>query len=64
MSNSSDILQYVKDKNIHEPEFIQAVEEFLESVVPYVSETAKYQDTNILRRIVELLHVTIMIVLV
>ena len=53
MSNSSDILKYVKDKNINEPEFIQAVEEFLESVVPYVSENAKYQDTNILRRIVE-----------
>ena len=53
MSNSSDILKYVKDKNIHEPEFIQAAEEFLQSVVPYVSENKKYQDTNILRRIIE-----------
>ena len=53
MSNSSDILKYVKDKNIHEPEFIQAAEEFLQSVAPYVSENKKYQDTNILRRIIE-----------
>ena len=53
MSNLSDILKYVKDKNVHEPEFIQAAEEFLESVFSYVSETEKYQDTNILRRIIE-----------
>ncbi len=53
MSNSSDILKYVQDKNIHEPEFIQAAEEFLQSVAPYVSENKKYHDTNILRRIIE-----------
>ena len=53
MSSSSDILKYVKDKNTHEPEFIQAAEEFLESVVPYISKKTKYQDTNILRRILE-----------
>ena len=53
MSSSSDVLKYVKDKNTHESEFIQAAAEFLESVVPYISKKTKYQDTNILRRILE-----------
>ena len=53
MSNISNIMSSVKSKNVNEPEFIQAVEEVLESVVPYINKTAKYKDTNILQRIIE-----------
>ena len=53
MVNLPDILQYTKARNTNEPEFIQAVEELLDSVVPYVNKTPKYKNTNILNRIIE-----------
>jgi glutamate dehydrogenase (NADP+) len=43
----------VKEKNGHEPEFLQAVEEVAEAVIPVIEETQKYKDANILERIVE-----------
>lgn len=43
----------VSKRNPNEPEFIQAVTEFAQSVIPFVSENPKYQDANILDRIVE-----------
>ena len=53
MSNLLDLVNHVKTKNPHEPEFIQAAEELLEAVVPYVEQHKKYKDTNILNRIIE-----------
>jgi len=43
----------VKAKNGHEPEFLQAVHEVAEAIIPFVEEHPKYQNSNILERIVE-----------
>ncbi len=43
----------VKEKNGHEPEFLQAVEEVAEAVIPVIEETPRYKDSKILDRIVE-----------
>jgi len=43
----------VKAKNEHETEFLQAVTEVAEAVVPFVMENPKYADAKILQRMVE-----------
>jgi glutamate dehydrogenase (NADP+) len=43
----------VKTRNAGEPEFIQAVKEVVESVMPLIMENPRYQRANILERIVE-----------
>ena len=43
----------VKAKNGHEAEFLQAVEEVAEAVIPFIAENPKYDRANILERIVE-----------
>jgi glutamate dehydrogenase (NADP+) len=48
-----DFMAQVKLKNGHEPEFIQAVEEVAEAIIPFIAEHPKYQSANILSRIVE-----------
>ena len=40
-------------KDGHEPEFIQAVEEVAETVIPFIESNEKYKKTEILERIVE-----------
>jgi glutamate dehydrogenase (NADP+) len=40
-------------KDGHEPEFIQAVEEVAETVIPYIENNTKYKEAKILERIVE-----------
>ena len=40
-------------KDGHEPEFIQAVEEVAETVIPFIESNEKYKKTKILERIVE-----------
>lgn len=46
-------MEGVKKKNPNEPEFLQAVHEVVETIIPYVSEHSKYQDAKILERITE-----------
>lgn len=46
-------MESVKARNGHEPEFLQAVEEVAESVIPFMEENPKYKQTKILERIVE-----------
>lgn len=46
-------MQAVKAKNGHEPEFIQAVEEVAETVIPFIQDNPKYGDAKILERLVE-----------
>ena len=46
-------MQGVVVKNNHEPEFIQAVEEVAETVIPFIEENPKYKSAKILERIVE-----------
>ncbi|MCW4004750.1 MAG: NADP-specific glutamate dehydrogenase [Candidatus Bathyarchaeota archaeon] len=48
-----DFMVYVKEKNPHQPEFHQAVEEVITSVWPIIENNPKYQSANILERIIE-----------
>ncbi len=43
----------VKVKNGHETEFLQAVEEVAEVVIPFIADKPQYQDAKILERMVE-----------
>jgi glutamate dehydrogenase (NADP+) len=49
----ADFVQYVQQRNPHEKEFLQAVEEFYISVVPALDRNPRYRDERILERIVE-----------
>ncbi|QMU63123.1 MAG: NADP-specific glutamate dehydrogenase [Flavobacteriaceae bacterium] len=46
-------MDLVKQRNHHEPEFIQAVQEVAETVIPYIVEHKMYHGKNILLRMVE-----------
>mgnify|MGYP000975465919 CR=1 FL=1 len=46
-------MEKVRNRNPHEPEFLQAVEEVAEAVIPFIAENRKYEDARILDRIVE-----------
>jgi len=46
-------LQSVAKKNPNEPEFLQAVKEVAEAVIPFIEENKKYQDKMLLERMVE-----------
>ncbi len=48
-----DFMGKIEAKNSHEPEFLQAVREVAETVIPYTEENPKYKETNILERICE-----------
>jgi glutamate dehydrogenase (NADP+) len=53
MQYVDDILKLVKTKNPGEPEFHQAVEEVLESIVPVLQKHPEYQKAKLLERLVE-----------
>ena len=46
-------LESVKARNNNEPEFMQAVEEVAETVIPFIEDNPKYKEAKILERIVE-----------
>ena len=46
-------LDLVKEKNSHEPEFLQAVHEVAETVIPFIEENPQYQNKMLLERMVE-----------
>jgi glutamate dehydrogenase (NADP+) len=46
-------MEKVRAKNQHEPEFLQAVEEVAETVIPYVEDHPAYKKANILDRLAE-----------
>lgn len=48
-----EFMAKVKAKNSNEPEFIQAVEEVVETIIPIFKDNPKYVKHNILERIVE-----------
>lgn len=49
----ANVFSKVKDQNGHEAEFLQAVEEVFESLVPVFDKYPKYIDENLLERLVE-----------
>lgn len=46
-------LEFVKKNNAHEPEFLQAVHEVAETILPFIEENPKYQGKMLLERMVE-----------
>jgi glutamate dehydrogenase (NADP+) len=46
-------MERVRAKNGHEPEFLQAVQEVAEAVIPFIESNPKYKTNKILDRIVE-----------
>ncbi|MBR9831997.1 NADP-specific glutamate dehydrogenase [bacterium] len=46
-------VQNVSAKNPHEPEFMQAVHEVAETVIPFIESNPKYKQGNLLERMVE-----------
>ncbi len=52
-SQIDSFMEGVKAKNSHEPEFLQAVEEVVETIIPFIEENPKYKKANLLERMVE-----------
>jgi len=46
-------MESVKTRNANEPEFLQAVHEVAEAVIPFLENNKKYKDARILERVVE-----------
>ena len=54
MSTSTDkFVSYVSQKNQNEPEFLQAVHEVAETVLPFIAANPQYQGKMLLERMVE-----------
>lgn len=53
MSYASSVLEKVMQRNAHEPEFLQAVKEVLESLEPVVERHPEFAKAGVLERIVE-----------
>ena len=49
----NEFMKMVKSRNNHEPEFLQAVKEVAETVIPYIANHDIYNGKNILLRMVE-----------
>ena len=46
-------MQYVMERNANEPEFLQAVHEVAETVIPFMERNPKYKDRALLERMIE-----------
>ncbi|WP_449453965.1 NADP-specific glutamate dehydrogenase [Streptococcus suis] len=53
----ASVFQKVKEQNTHEEEFLQAVEEVFDSLVPVFDKYPKYIEENLLERLVEPEHI-------
>ncbi len=51
--NVQDFLDSVSKRNTNEPEFLQAVHEVAETVIPFIEKNKKYQNKKLLERMVE-----------
>lgn len=51
--NVRKFLASVSERNQHEPEFMQAVHEVAETVIPFIEKNKKYQNAKLLERMVE-----------
>ncbi|WP_299156620.1 NADP-specific glutamate dehydrogenase [uncultured Tenacibaculum sp.] len=52
-SKINAFMDYVKERNSYEPEFLQAVHEVAETVIPFIENNPKYQGKKLLERMVE-----------
>lgn len=48
-----NFIDYAKKRNSNEPEFLQAVKEVAEAVIPFIEENPKYKGKKILERMIE-----------
>jgi glutamate dehydrogenase (NADP+) len=48
-----NFMEYAKMRNTNEPEFLQAVKEVAEAIIPYIAENPKYQGKKLLERMIE-----------
>lgn len=51
--NIKEFLEVVSQRNQNEPEFLQAVHEVAETVIPFIEKNKKYQNAMLLERMVE-----------
>ena len=49
----NSVMEGLRERNAHEPEFLQAVEEVLESLEPVIEADPRYEQQNIIGRMVE-----------
>ena len=49
----NEFLDYVKTRDEHQPEFLQAVEEVMTSLWPFIEKNPRYADHGLLERLVE-----------
>jgi glutamate dehydrogenase (NADP+) len=49
----NQFMDYVKSRNPHEPEFLQAVHEVAEAIIPFMEKNEKYKNKLLLERMVE-----------
>ncbi len=49
----NQFMDYVKARNPHEPEFLQAVHEVAEAIIPFIEKNEKYNNKLLLERMVE-----------
>ena len=52
-SSIKAFMDYVEARNPHEPEFLQAVQEVAEAIIPFIKDHPVYQSQKILERLVE-----------
>ena len=49
----SQFVEYISKRNPHEPEFMQAVTEVAETIIPFMEDHKKYKEANVLERMCE-----------
>ncbi len=52
-NNIKEFMDYANAKNPHEPEFMQAVHEVAEAIIPFIEDNPKYQNKMLLERMIE-----------
>lgn len=53
MKTIEQFMNWVKERNPHEPEFIQSIQEVAETIIPFINEHQKYQGKMLLERMTE-----------
>ena len=51
--NLNEFMSYVQERNPAQPEFIQAVDEVIESLWPFINQNPKYSEQGLLERLIE-----------
>lgn len=49
----SEFVEHISKRNPHEPEFMQAVSEVAETIIPFIADHKKYKEANVLERMCE-----------